>query len=305
RAVRRLRARRRPARVPRASARPRGECLRCRHKGAEAGRHVHRADAPEPHRIGAERLRGSDRRSWLRDRLTSFFEDARQKGAREAQITLDGGHRHPQNLCRLLADQPAEVTVLDGPRRAWVSFLQPLYRFIELDHRLDALTREDPLLIERHLHLAARALLRIAPARVVDQAAAHGLRGARQEVRATLELNASAVDELQVRTVHESGRIERVVAPLPHEVLMGRLPQLAVQRRKKPVERLPVPAAPLKEEMRDVEVIVHCCLDPSGTVSGRTFENAWSGSRRFLWTAHGIVGATPENFNARPLARWV
>jgi hypothetical protein len=95
------------------------------------------------------------------------------------------------------------------------------------------------------------ALLGLVRAGVVDEDAAHHLRGHADELRAVLPARAPLVNHQQVRLVDEGGRLERVVGALAPEVVAGQPPQLVVDERHQLVEGRAVAAAPLFEQLRD------------------------------------------------------
>jgi hypothetical protein len=89
---------------------------------------------------------------------------------------------------------------------------------------------------------------------VVDEDAAHDLRGDGVEVRAALPPGLRAVlpGEPQVRLVDERRRLERVARPLAAHLPARDAAQLGVDERGQPVERRGVAPAPVREQLRDL-----------------------------------------------------
>ena len=88
--------------------------------------------------------------------------------------------------------------------------------------------------------------------RVIDQNAAHQLRGDPEKVRPILPLHVPLVDQLEVGLVHERGALERVIGALAREIPAGNRPELPVDERHQPFERLRAAILPLDQQLGDL-----------------------------------------------------
>jgi hypothetical protein len=128
----------------------------------------------------------------------------------------------------------------------------------ELDERLvqlDAFTiawlsGADPI-VQDQLHGGAGTLGRLMLARVIDQDAAHHLRGQREKVRAVLPGNPVLPHQPQVRLVDQRRGLEGVVRPLASQIRAGSSPQFTVDHRYQIVARLQVTTAPRTQQAAD------------------------------------------------------
>ena len=105
---------------------------------------------------------------------------------------------------------------------------------------------------ERDLLRAAAALGREVLARVVDEDAAHQLRGETIELGAVLPLRLTLVHETHVGLVHEGGRLERVAGILAAHRRGRPAVQLGVDDGKQALARGLVALAPGAEHLRDI-----------------------------------------------------
>lgn len=80
--------------------------------------------------------------------------------------------------------------------------------------------------------------------RIVHEDASHQLRRDGKEVGAVLPLCRSLIDQLDVRLVHQSRRLERVVRPLLGEISSRLRAQFRVDQRDQTIERFPAAVAP-------------------------------------------------------------
>jgi hypothetical protein len=90
---------------------------------------------------------------------------------------------------------------------------------------------------------AAAAFAGGALASVIDEDAAHQLRGHAEEMRAVLPPDVALVDQLDERLVDERRRLKRMLRALAPEIPGGHPPQLAVHGRHQPIERRAVALA--------------------------------------------------------------
>ncbi len=97
-------------------------------------------------------------------------------------------------------------------------------------------------------HTAA-AFLVVTP-RMLDQDAAHDLRGHREEMGAILPLHPRVVDQPQVGLVDEGRRLQAVAGTLPFHVAAGQPVELVVDNGGQPFERTRVSGAPRAEQLR-------------------------------------------------------
>ena len=85
--------------------------------------------------------------------------------------------------------------------------------------------------------LGVRAPLRIAPTRVVDEDAAHGLRRNGQEMGAVLPLHALVIDQPQVGFVDQRRRLQAVAGALALHVVVRQTTEFVVHDRRQQSER--------------------------------------------------------------------
>jgi hypothetical protein len=103
----------------------------------------------------------------------------------------------------------------------------------------------------------AAPLRRLILACVVNQYAAHQVRGDPEEVGAVLPLDVVLVDQAQEDFVDEGGGLQRVVVPLAPDVIAGQPPQFFVNQRHQLVEGTPLPVAPPLQNFCDVRLNLH------------------------------------------------
>jgi len=84
--------------------------------------------------------------------------------------------------------------------------------------------------------------------RVVHEDTAHHAGSDAEEVAAILPLDASLVDETQIRLVHQRRRLQRVIGPLAAKMGAGQPAQLVIDEREKLFLDGRVAAAPLGEQ---------------------------------------------------------
>jgi hypothetical protein len=71
-------------------------------------------------------------------------------------------------------------------------------------------------------------------------------------VRSIAKSRLPDVDELQVRVMHEPGRVQRPVRVLAPESLVREAAQLRVHQRYQAIESLLIPLTPFTKQRRDV-----------------------------------------------------
>src|SRR5688572_13086606 len=100
--------------------------------------------------------------------------------------------------------------------------------------------------------LGVRAPLRIAPPRVVDEDAAHGLRRCRHEMGAVLPVNALVIDQPQVGFVDQGRGLQAVAGALAPHVVVRQTTEFVVDDRHQEGERTLISVAPRSEKRADV-----------------------------------------------------
>ena len=100
--------------------------------------------------------------------------------------------------------------------------------------------------------LGVRAPLGIAPPRVVDEDAAHGLRRCRHEMSPVLPLHAFVVDQPHVGFIDQRRRLQAVAGALALHVVVRQTAELVVDDRRQQGERTLIPVAPRPEKRADV-----------------------------------------------------
>jgi hypothetical protein len=87
---------------------------------------------------------------------------------------------------------------------------------------------------------------------VIDQDAAHDLRGDTKEMRPILPVDLPLVDEPDKHLVHKRRRLQGVAGPLAPKLAGRHAPELRIDEWQQLVERSPVAATPIAEQCRDV-----------------------------------------------------
>ena len=98
---------------------------------------------------------------------------------------------------------------------------------------------------------AAPALGIPALACVINQDAAHHLRGDGEELSPVLPAGAPLVHQLQVRFVQKRRRLQRVVGPFPPHVKVRKPAQFFMDHGHQLVECRFIPVAPIDQELGD------------------------------------------------------
>src|SRR4030095_16739634 len=93
---------------------------------------------------------------------------------------------------------------------------------------------------------------RIAPPRVVDEDAAHGLRRCRHEMRPVLPLHAFVVDQPHVGFIDQRRRLQAVAGLLTLHEVVRQTVELVVHDRGQPGERALVAVGPRTQQRTDV-----------------------------------------------------
>src|SRR5262245_17364 len=101
----------------------------------------------------------------------------------------------------------------------------------------------------------AVTFLRLLRDGVVHEDPSHRLRRDAKKVGAVLPVDAIEPEQLHVRLVHETGRVQRMVPPLPAALSPGDPLELLIQDRKQPIDRGPAPAADILHQLADVVAV--------------------------------------------------
>ncbi len=157
-----------------------------------------------------------------------------------------------QRFGGFLDRQPGEEPQLDDAREAFAEGLEPGQRGVERHELARAFLVGDVDAVERDLVHAAAALLPRCPARVVDDDLPHRLGGDGEEVAAIRPVGAGAVDQLEIRLVHEHRRVDRLPGPGAGELTPGRGAELGVDEAEDDVDRVAVAVADRGEEPGDL-----------------------------------------------------
>jgi hypothetical protein len=162
-----------------------------------------------------------------------------------------GDRRHVQDFSRLVDAQAAEEAQLDDFRFARRPRRQRVQGIVQGPEIIGAIGADDSLSIERDM-FHVRAPLRIAPPRVVDEDAAHGLRRCRHEMSPVLPLHAFVVDQPHVGFIDQRSRLQAVASLLAFQVVVRQTVELVVHNRGQPSERALVAVGPRTEQRTDV-----------------------------------------------------
>ena len=92
---------------------------------------------------------------------------------------------------------------------------------------------------------------------VIDQDAAHDLRGDTKEVGPILPVTLALIDKPDEYLVHEGRWLERVVRALTPQLAGGNAPELRIDEWQQLIERTPVATTPIAEQRRNVARRVH------------------------------------------------
>jgi hypothetical protein len=90
------------------------------------------------------------------------------------------------------------------------------------------------------------------PAGVIDQDAAHHLRGDAKEVRPILPVDLALIDHPQVNLVNERRRLQCVGGAFASELAAGHATQLRIDQREQLIQSTAIAAAPVGEKRRHV-----------------------------------------------------
>jgi hypothetical protein len=93
---------------------------------------------------------------------------------------------------------------------------------------------------------------------VIDQDAAHDVRGDTKEMRPILPVDLPLIDEPDEDFVHKGRRLECVASPLLPKLARGNAAELRIDEWQQLIERGPVAATPIAEQCRDVARRDHC-----------------------------------------------
>src|ERR1051325_8457367 len=122
---------------------------------------------------------------------------------RQAPVALDGGGADAEHFRGLLDGDPAEEAQLDESALFGIDLGELFERLVERDQLRRALVRDVNVFVEGELGERAAALLRLSAARVIDEDAAHHLRGDAEEVRAVLPAHLRLIDHPDVSLAAE------------------------------------------------------------------------------------------------------
>jgi hypothetical protein len=95
---------------------------------------------------------------------------------------------------------------------------------------------------------------------VIDQDAAHDVRGDTKEMRSILPVDLPLIDEPDEDLVHQGRRLQGVVSPFAPKLAGRDAPELRIDEWQQLVERSPVAATPIAEQCRDIARRAHRSL---------------------------------------------
>src|SRR5262245_30982580 len=87
---------------------------------------------------------------------------------------------------------------------------------------------------------------------VIDEDAAHDVRGDTKEMRAILPVDLPLIDEPDEHLMNQGRRLQGVVGALAPKLAGRHTPELPIDQWQQLVERCPVATTPLAEQRRDV-----------------------------------------------------
>lgn len=152
-----------------------------------------------------------------------------------------------QHAGNLLVVETAKVAQLDNLAAARISFGQSLQRFVQTNQFATLIRNDCSNLLERDLLRAAASLCVTMSSRVIDQDAAHDLRGDREEVRTIGPVHILLIDHADVSFIYQGSGLKCVVFSLPAHITAGEAVELVVDQRVQLVQSGLVPFAPLSE----------------------------------------------------------
>ena len=175
--------------------------------------------------------------------LAGLLDLLKQERARLPPLTLDLVGLSAQCFGGFFDREPREEPQFDDTREAFAEGLEARERGVERDQlaRAFLVGHVDP--VERDLVRAAAALLPRRPARMVDDDLAHRLGGDGKEVAPIRPVGAGAVDELQIRLMHEHGGVDRLARPGASELTTGGGAKFGVDEAEHEVDRVAVSLA--------------------------------------------------------------
>ena len=138
-----------------------------------------------------------------------------EPSAGERPVAFDGAFGNAEGFSDFFHAEAAEETEFDDFGLARVESAEAFEGFIEGEDVFIFLRGEGDGFIEDHSRAAAAAFVTLMRAGVVNQDAAHGLRGDSEEVGFALPVDPGLVDQFHVGFVDEGGGLERVVVAAP------------------------------------------------------------------------------------------
>jgi hypothetical protein len=178
-------------------------------------------------------------------------ELSRQPGFRALPLSHHSDRRYAQNVGGFLHGQAAEEAHLDDLRFARRPRRQRVQGIVQGPEIIGAIGAENRLSLERDM-LGVRAPLHIAPPRMVDEDAPHGLRRCRHEMSPVLPLHAFVVDQPHVGFIDQRRRLQAVAGPLALQIVVRQTVELVVHNRGQPSEGALVAVGPGTEQCTDV-----------------------------------------------------
>ena len=129
---------------------------------------------------------------------------------------------------------------------------ETLERIVEIGYDLELLVGHRFVVLEVHRSRAASAFRGKTGSCSIDEQIAHDLRGEREKVGAVSQLDATGVDESQVRLVNQLSRIERILEWRAPEPAARELAQPVVYEWNELSTGVAVPCAPTAQEQGNV-----------------------------------------------------
>ena len=153
---------------------------------------------------------------------------------------------------RFVDREPAKRTKLDDLDEVSVQFLQAIEGLIECENGHPVCSGDVPGFIDWDSGRPLAPFARPVTTGVIDQDAAHDVRGDTEEMRSVLPVHPPLIDEADERLVDKGGRLQSVVGALAPKLTGGNASELRIDEGQQPVERSPVAATPIAEQRRDV-----------------------------------------------------
>ena len=159
-----------------------------------------------------------------------------QEHARFRPVSLHRPHGDAECLRDLVLGESTEEAALHHLRQPRLQLGKPIHGFVQLEERLGLVIHGDLLFVQRDALLLTTALEPHARLRAVHEHVTHRHGRQREEVRTVSLFRSRVIHELQIRFVHEPGRLQRPATAAHGKLPMRDRAKLLVDQRQEPIE---------------------------------------------------------------------